>query len=287
MSPDGNTARQSLAHSIVSERTTLFFISLNAAVLFFDAFPAIHASPAGHWLHIIDYGCILFFVLELVLKLILQGRRGYFSQAWNVFDFTVVVLSLPALLVPFGVAQGEGFVAILLLRLIRLSRFMRALRFIPRLERLVAGAQRALRASTGVMLAMLFYLFIFGLAATYLFGQPDSPAHAKFSDPLVSMYSMFTVFTVEGWFETPDLIAGESGYWAAHAIRAFFVLAVITGGIILLSLLNAVFVEEMSSDLSEQQEDSFEKLDVELAQLKSELLQRLEAIEARIAERSG
>lgn len=287
MSTAVNQQPRSLAQGIVSERTTLFFISLNAAILFFDAFPAIHASAVGAWLHYIDYGCILFFVLELVLKLILQGRRGYFSQAWNVFDFTVVMLSLPALLVPFGLAQGEGFVAILLLRLIRLSRFMRALRFIPRLERLVSGAQRALRASTGVMLAMLFYLFIFGLAATYLFGQPGSPAQAKFSDPLVSMYSMFTVFTVEGWFETPDLIAGESGYWAAHAVRAFFVLAVITGGIILLSLLNAVFVEEMSSDLSEQQEDSFEKLDLELAQMKTELLQRLEAIEARISERSG
>ncbi len=287
MSQDGNRSYHNLAHSIVSERTTFFFITLNAVVLFLDAFPAIHASPLGRWLLIIDYICILFFVLELGLKLALQGRRGYFGQAWNVFDFSVVILSLPALLVPFGLAQGQGFVAVLLLRLIRLSRFMRALRFIPRLERLVAGAQRALRASAGVMLAMLFYLFIFGLAATYLFGQPGSPAQAKFSDPLVSMYSMFTVFTVEGWFETPDLIAGDVGYWAAHAVRAFFVLAVITGGIILLSLLNAVFVEEMSSDLSEQQGDSFEKLDVELAQLKSELLQRLEAIEARIAERSG
>jgi voltage-gated sodium channel len=260
---------EGLFQRLISERTVLFFISLNALVLFLDAFPALHAA-CGHWLHWVDYACIVYFLFELVAKLSLLGPRGYFKQGWNIFDFTIIVLSLPALLAPFGLVAGEGFVAFLLLRLIRLSRFLRALRFIPRLERLVAGAQRALRASVGVMLAMLFYLFIFGLAATYLFGQPDSPAFDKFSDPLVSMYSMFTVFTVEGWFETPDLIAGAESYWTAHAVRAFFVIAVITGGIVLLSLLNAVFVEEMSSDLSEQQEDNFEVLLREIEALKAE-----------------
>ena len=68
MSTATNQEPRSLAHRIVSERSTLFFISQNAVVLFFDAFPSIHASPAGHWLHIVDYGCILFFVLELSLK---------------------------------------------------------------------------------------------------------------------------------------------------------------------------------------------------------------------------
>ena len=212
----------------------------------------------------------LYFLLEMALKLYIYGGRGYFSSPWNVFDFTIVVFSSPALLIPFGL-ESEGLSALLVLRLVRLSRFLRLLRFIPRLERLLAGARRALRASVGVMLAMLFYVFIFGLAGTYLFGGPDSPVRERFADPLISMFTMFTVFTIEGWYETPELLAAEAGYWAAHGIRLFFIIAVMTGGIILLSLLNAVFVEEMSSDLREQAEEDAES-SRRLERLREELM---------------
>lgn len=282
---ENSPARQLEAQSrelpaIVNERVVMAVISLNALILFFDAFPEIHAV-AGHWLHALDYLCILYFVVEVGVKVAVIGWRDYIRNPWNAFDFSIVVLSTPALLAPFGVS-GEGFGALLLLRLIRLSRFLRMLRFIPRLERLIAGAQRALRASIGVLLATVFYLFIFGLAASYLFGHGEGPAAERFRDPLIAMYSMFTVFTVEGWFETPDLIAAEQGYWAAHAVRAFFVLAVVTGGIILLSLLNAVFVEEMSSDLSEQQEKDFDEAERNLQEMRDTLLARLDAIDRRL-----
>jgi voltage-gated sodium channel len=270
---------------LISERVVMSIITLNAIVLFADAFPQINAA-AGRWLMVLDYSCIVYFVLEVILKWRALGWVRYISSGWNSFDFTIVALSTPALLVPFGMVT-EGWGAILLLRLIRLSRFLRMLRFSPRLERLLAGAQRALRASLGILIATVFYLFIFGVAATYLFGHPDSPAHEKFSDPIISMYTMFTVFTIEGWFETPDLIAAEQRYWAAHAVRGFFVLAVISGGIILLSLLNAVFVEEMSSDLSEQQEKDFDEVDSALRELRDELRQRLDAIERKLDERIG
>jgi voltage-gated sodium channel len=266
--------------TLVSERLVIVVIAINALTIFLDAFPPIHVA-AHDALFAIDYVCILFFLLEMVLKLYLYGPRGYFSTGWNIFDFVVVVFSSPALLIPFGL-QTEGISALLVLRLIRLSRFLRLLRFIPRLERLLAGAKRALRASIGVLLAMLFYVFVFGLAGTYLFGGPASPVQEKFSDPLISMFTMFTVFTVEGWFETPEALAGASGYWAGHAIRIFFVIAVVTGGIILLSLLNAVFVEEMSSDLREQAEEDAEDQQAALNSLRDELIARLDRINARL-----
>jgi voltage-gated sodium channel len=261
-------------HALIRESTVIAVIALNALVIFLDAFPPIH-SAAHSWLQAVDYACILYFVAEMAVKLYAYGARGYFASSWNVFDFSIVVLSSPALLIPFGLTEG-GWAALLVLRLVRLSRFLRLLRFIPRLERLIAGAKRALKASVGVLLAMVFYVFIFGLAGTYLFGGADSPVREKFADPLISMFTMFTVFTVEGWFETPETLAGKAGYWAAHGIRLFFVVAVIFGGIILLSLLNAVFVEEMSSDLREQAEDEADEVNAKL----DAILERLERIES-------
>jgi voltage-gated sodium channel len=266
--------------ALISERNVILVIALNALVIFLDAFPPIHAAAHGP-LFAIDYVSILYFLAEMAIKLYLYGARGYFASPWNVFDFIIVVFSSPALLIPFGL-QGEGLAALLVLRLIRLSRFLRLLRFIPRLERLLAGAKRALRTSVGVLLAMLFYVFIFGLAGTYLFGGAGSPVQERFADPLISMFTMFTVFTVEGWYETPELLAGEAGYWAAHGIRLFFILAVVTGGIILLSLLNAVFVEEMSSDLREQAEEDAEEQQDAIERLRVELNAKLDQIAARL-----
>lgn len=272
-----------LAGVLVSERVVMSVVGLNALVLFADAFPQINAA-AGGWLAWADYTCVVYFVIEVLLKWRALGWRGYIDNAWNAFDFSIVLLSTPVLLTPFGILGTEGFGAILLLRLIRLSRFMRMLRFIPRLERLLAGAQRALKASLGILIVTIFYLFIFGIAATYLFGHSGSPVAERFSDPLVSMYTMFKVFTVEGWFDAPDTIANGRGYWAAHAVRGFFVLAVVSGGIILMGLLNAVFVEEMSSDLSEQQERDFDEVDSALRALHEEMRERLDAIDRRLDE---
>jgi voltage-gated sodium channel len=266
--------------ALISEKAVVSVVGLNALVLFLDAFPPIHAA-AHAALFAVDYACIVYFVLEVLLKLRYLGPRPYFGDGWNVFDFTIVALSFPTLLIPFGIAGG-GMGAVLVLRLVRLSRFLRLLRFIPRLERLIEGAKRAMRASVGVMLAMVFYVFVFGLAGTYLFGGPESPVREKFADPLISMFTMFTVFTVEGWFETPQELAGSYDYWAAHGIRLFFVIAVITGGIILLSLLNAVFVEEMSADMQEQAEEDAENVQVALAQLREDISERLTRIEEKL-----
>ena len=64
------------------------------------------------------------------------------------------------------------------------------------------------------------------------------------------MYTLFKVFTIEGWFEVPDAIAAEStrGVWYVWAVKAYFVVAVLCGGLLGLSLANAVFVDEMTAD---------------------------------------
>ena len=60
---------------------------------------------------------------------------------------------------------------------------------------------------------------------------------------------MFKVFTVEGWFTIPDEIAAAAASpVVGWAVRGFFAFAVTTGGILGLSMANAVFVDEMVMD---------------------------------------
>jgi len=93
---------------------------------------------------------------------------------------------------------------ILVLRSGRLLRSFRLLRFVPDADRLWSGARRGLKASLGVLLALGLYNFALGLCACYFFGELSEE---HFGNPLISVYSIFKVFTVEGWYDIPDTIA--------------------------------------------------------------------------------
>ena len=101
------------------------------------------------------------------------------------------------------------------------------------------------------------------MGANALFGDV-APKH--FGDPLKSAYTLFKVFTVEGWYEIPEEMAanGEDG-GLVNMVRGYFVFAVFTGGILGLSLANAVFVDEMIADNNDRLEKMVTNLREELA----------------------
>jgi voltage-gated sodium channel len=224
-----------LANFLISEPVVITLIFVNTMVLFLDEFPEIHQSTQGVLLWI-DYGCVIYFLLEAILKIRIFGFRRYWFSAWNRFDFTVVLLSLPSLLAP--VMNVHPFAGFLVLRLGRLFRFFRVFRFIPNAGNIFAGLRRSLRASVGVFAGLM--------GATMLFGDA-APEH--FGTPLKSSYSLFKVFTVEGWYDIPDDLAkGGFSDLMIGLIRVYFIVSVLVGGILGLSLANAVFVDEMTAD---------------------------------------
>jgi len=257
---------------LVSDRLVMAVIVLNATALVLHEMAAPGSGSANLWFWI-DYVCVIFFLVEALTKIRRDGWGAYWSSGWNRFDFTVVVLSLPALLGPFFDVSQFAFV--LILRLGRLFRLFRVLRFIPNLDHLVNGVRRALRASIGVFLALVLMNLILAVMATLLFRDLDSE---HFGNPISSGYSIFQVFTVEGWNEIAENLEkrAESTNPANAKLlvagtRAFFVLAVLVGGILGLSLANAVFVDEMMMDNTEALERKVDTLTEELRRLRDDL----------------
>lgn len=261
---------------LVSDRVVMTAIVVNATALVLHEMAARGTPWRGLWFWI-DYLCVVFFLGEAVVKIGRDGWPRYWSSGWNRFDFTVVVLSLPALLGPFLDVQQFAFV--LILRLGRLFRLFRVLRFIPNLDHLVNGVRRALRASIGVFLALLLINLILAVMATLMFRDLD-PEH--FGNPVVSGYSIFQVFTVEGWNEIAENLvraaerhADETGRDGVRSMvigaRIFFVVAVLIGGILGLSLANAVFVDEMIMDNTDDLEQKVDALTDEIRRLRERL----------------
>lgn len=249
----------------VREPVVMAVILVNGVALFMLAYD----PPGGEsatWLGI-DYACVAYFLAEALIKIRLHGLRGYLADNWNKLDFAIVAISLPFLLTPIVDFHELGGITVL--RLLRLFRLFRLMRFIPDRTKLAAGIVRSLRASLGVLTGVLLVNLILALGATMLFGDlvPE-----YFGNPLIACYSMFQIFTVEGWQEVPALIASrtDSDAWAFFA-RVYFVGSVFGGGILGLSLANAVFVDQMVLDNNDELEVRLAELTREIRQLRAEI----------------
>jgi voltage-gated sodium channel len=272
---------------LVHDRIVLAVIAANTLVLVLRGFPELRAEhgPLLFWL---DYLFTAFFVAEMAIKLSARGAGDFFRDGWNRFDLVIVAVSTPVLLTPWWNAPDVSFV--LAIRCARLLRLLRFLRFIPEHDRLWLGTKRALRASVGVFIGLAVYNLILGLLAYTLFSEV---APKYFENPILSVYSLFKIFTVEGWFEIPDYISAVAGSQLALLARLYFIFAVTTGGILGLSLANAVFVDEMTMDNTDELQDRVGALRRQLAaadqqrqaQLQ-ELRQQLELVLERLDQES-
>lgn len=262
--------RSSVVRWLVGEPTVLAVIALNVIAMFVGGFPSLPESLKliCDW---VDYACVVYFVIEAAIKIGLFGIGGYLKRVWNRVDFIIVIFCLPLLFRPPTMGSPLGAFAIApLLRMGRFLRFIRLMKFIPNAARLWEGTKRALRASIGVFVVLFVLNLILAMGANLLFAH-RYPEH--FGDPLTSNYTLFKVFTVEGWYEIPDELAEDPGVsrWEVMFMRGYFMMAVLVGGILGLSLANAVFVDEMTTDNTDTLERLVEELHAELKEMRAEL----------------
>jgi voltage-gated sodium channel len=143
------------------------------------------------------------------------------------------------------------------------------LKFIPNIDHLVAGIGRAARSSVIILMAFFIFNFIVAVLSFSFYGHV---APEYFGDPLISFYSTFKVFTVEGWYEVPDTIAERTSATVGLFTRIYFVVLLFGGGIFGLSLINSIFVDNMMSDNTEALEGQVARLEAKV----DELLRRRE-----------
>ncbi|MBC6993276.1 ion transporter [Lewinella lacunae] len=246
----------------------LLAIILNALVIFLLYFPELRYN---RWLLAVDHLFIGFFIVEVIVKLSVLKPRSYFGGAWNRFDFFVTVGSLPVFLEGL-VTISDAAGLLVLLRLFRLIRLVRFLRFIPNIEQVVTGLGRAIRASVFVLVALVFLNFLFAILTCHFYADI---APEYFGDPLVSIYSIFQLFTLEGWNDIPAAIVdNESDPLSGLGIgmtRLYFAVVVVLGGIFGMSLANAVFIDEMMMDNTKDLEEKVDALTAEIRELRRSL----------------
>ncbi|WP_375688012.1 ion transporter [Pseudooceanicola sp. LIPI14-2-Ac024] len=178
--------RQTIARFLDHPRTrhTITAVILfNAAILGLETSETAMAA-AGELIIALDRFCLMFFTLEIALKLYAH-RASFFRDGWNIFDFVIVGIAL--------VPAGQGMAV---LRALRILRLLRMVSVTPTLRRVVEGFLTALPGMASVFALMALIFYIAAVMATQLFGAsfPD-----WFGSLGKSAYSLFQIMTLESW----------------------------------------------------------------------------------------
>lgn len=247
-----------LSFLLCNERIMLGAIVLNTAVMFIGGF-----WPDSLLFELSDALFTFIFLCEAIAKITQYGWDGYWNNRWNKFDFILLVIALPTLVSPF-VEQTTATSTILALRSMRLFKSFKMLRFIPNIHKLLKGIKLAFRASLLIFIAFAIFLVIFSILSSTVFGS-ISPEY--FGNPVISLYSIFRLFTIEGWYELPDAIAKNgTTFWGVFA-RCYFSILMFLGGIIGMSLINSIFVDAMAEDNNDEVLDKLKQIEVQLNKL--------------------
>lgn len=240
---------------LCNERNILIATMLNTAVIFIGGF-----WPKSLLFDLSDAFFTIVFICEAVAKISKYGWNSYWQRRWNKFDFIVLIIALPSLASPF-LENMMATNVVLALRSLRLFKSFKMLHFIPNIQKLLKGIKLAFKASLLVFIAFIVFLFIFSILSSTLFGS-TTPEY--FGNPAISLYSIFRIFSIEGWYELPDAIAKNSNVFFGLFARFYFSMLMFLGGIIGMSLINSIFVDAMAEDNNDEVLEKLKQIEEQL-----------------------
>ena len=190
----------------------------------------------GRLLHLGNDIFLVIFIIEAALKItaVAPRLRLYFGNGWNLFDFTVVALSL----VP---STGEFA---LVARLIRVLRVLRLVSAVPQLRLIVATLVRSIPSMGHVILLMGVIFYIYGVTGYHLFHAHDADNWGTLGAALLTL---FQIVTLEGWVDVMET-AMEALPWA----WVYFVTFVLIGTFVMLNLFIAVVINNLEASKVEE-----------------------------------
>jgi len=185
----------------------------------------------GQLLHLGNDIILWIFVLEAVLKITaVAPRLGlYFGNGWNLFDFSIVVLSF--------LPSTEEFA--LVARLVRILRVLRLVSAVPQLRLIVATLVRSIPSMGHVILLMSIIFYIYAVTGFHLFHEHDAEHWGTLGAALLTLFQMVTL---EGWVDVMDT-AMEALPWA----WVYFVTFVLIGTFVMLNLFIAVVINNLDA----------------------------------------
>ena len=211
-----------------TERVVMSLIIVNAVILGLETSKSAMAS-FGWLLEILDHIILAVFVVEITARIIVH-RWAFFRDPWSVFDFIVI-----------GIALVPTTESLSVLRALRVLRVLRLITAIPTLRRVVAGLLASLPGMGSIVFLIGLLYYVFAVMATKLFGDDNPNLFGNLGE---SLFTLFTVMTLEGWVNDVAKPVMEKHPYA----WLFFVSFIVITTFMVLNLFIGVVVNAMQSE---------------------------------------
>ncbi len=239
---------------IISEKTLLILILLNVLIIYLHSFDVFVSY--FYILDIIDVVFTLFFSFEISFNIynaagknFKEKLKHYLKDKWNKIDFFSILLSLPSVGVLF-INDLEVFAGFTILRSLRILKILRVIEFIPEGKNISSKMLKALKGVSFIIIAFIIYSTIISLISVTLF---KSSAPSYFQNAFDSFFTIFKIFSGDGFSDVVAEIGNHSTIAYSYFTKFYFVVIVFIGSILGLSLINSVFIDQMSN--SEKKSD--------------------------------
>jgi voltage-gated sodium channel len=173
------------------------------------------------------------FVAEILLKLYVY-RFQFFKGGWNVFDFTVIALSL----IP-------GASSFTVLRAIRVLRVLRLLRFVPMMKRITEALLKSIPGMGAIVAVIILVIYVGAVMATNMYGGSSNPdVQEMFGTLPDSALTLFQLMTMDGWADILGAVTDDGHPYA----WVFFIIFIFVGSFAILNLFIALIVEALTEE---------------------------------------
>ena len=233
---------------IINDRFLLILILTNTLVIFLHSFDGL--KPYYYLLDILDVIFTMIFIWEISINIfqssgvnVAEKFKNFHIDKWNKIDFYSVLLAIPSIGVLF-VEDLEIFAGFTALRSLRIFKILRVIEFIPEGKKISSKLLKALKGVFFIIVAFIIYSIIVSLISVTLF---KSSGPSFFSNAFDSFFTIFKIFSGDGFSDVVAEIISNSSLEFGYFTKLYFVMIVFTGSILGLSLINSVFIDQMSN----------------------------------------
>lgn len=249
---------------------------------------------------IIDAGFTIFFVFEIMLRMIAEPNPIRFFKLfsfkkkserreivveergfWNWFDFIITAFSVFSLVV--HVFEHPEFLVVgRLFRVLRILRLLEVSSELKEVERKIVSIIPTI-FSFALLLGVLIY--IYSIVGIYLFSH-HRYENADFSSLGGAFLTLFTMMTLEGWVEMMYQASSNfegNWYWIVKGyFVSFIILTVIISFNVFVAVLTSQVQEKINIQKSKEEKDLFFGIEKDIKESRTELSNQLKNLLAEI-----
>ncbi|XP_078283572.1 cation channel sperm-associated protein 2-like [Rhinoraja longicauda] len=207
--PPLNMWAQWILDSLFFKNLILYLIIIN--IIVFGVLADVSSQPGVKYsiltilLVTIDWSILSVLVSEIILRW-LQDFVKFWSSGWNVFDLTVLIISIiPEVVKAAQIKTGIELYFLKVFRILRVLRSLKRMRRFHQVRLLLLAMTKALKAMTFILLLVLIFAYVFAIVGVSLFriytesGDPGRDYKFAFVDIVHTLQTLFQLFTLDHW----------------------------------------------------------------------------------------